>query len=107
MIYKDKIQKNQYPALGEYSKSFNKLCPKQVEVNEVTVDDVICYSITSRNQNQRWSKPQIFTRPLVMTLILAQRNRQLTLHSRKINDYMQNMNPMHTSALYKAQYLEK
>ena len=40
-IYKDKIPKNQYPASGEYTKSFNQFCPKKVEVNEATVDDVI------------------------------------------------------------------
>ena len=28
-IYKDKLPKNQYPALGEYAKSFNKFCPKR------------------------------------------------------------------------------
>ena len=28
---------------GEYAKSFNKFCPNKVEVNEVTVDNVICY----------------------------------------------------------------
>ena len=44
-IYKDKLPKNQYPASGEYTKSFNKFCPKKVEVNEVTVDDVICYGM--------------------------------------------------------------
>ena len=42
-IYKDKVQKNQYPASSEYAKSFSKFHPKKVEVNEVTVDDVICY----------------------------------------------------------------
>ena len=44
-IYKDKLPKNQYPALGEYAKSFNKFHPKKVEVNEATVDDVICYGM--------------------------------------------------------------
>ena len=44
-IYKDKLPKNQYPALGEYAKSFNKFWPKKVEVNEVTVDDVIYYGM--------------------------------------------------------------
>ena len=44
-IYKDKLPKNQYPASGEYAKSFNKFCPKKVEVNEVAVDDVIHYGI--------------------------------------------------------------
>ena len=37
-IYKDKVQKNQYPALGKYAKSFNKFCPKKVEISEATVD---------------------------------------------------------------------
>ena len=44
-IYKDKVQKNQYPASGEYAKCFSKFCPKKVEVNEVTVDDVIHYGM--------------------------------------------------------------
>ena len=44
-IYQDKLPKNQYPASGEYTKSFNKFCPKKVEVNKVTVDDVICYGM--------------------------------------------------------------
>ena len=44
-IYKDKVQKNQYPALREYAKSFNKFCPKKVEINEATVDDTICFGM--------------------------------------------------------------
>ena len=44
-IYKDKLPKNQYPALGEYAKSFNKFHPKKVKVNEPTVDDVIRYGM--------------------------------------------------------------
>ena len=44
-IYKEKLTKNQYSALGEYAKSFNKFCPKKVEVNEATVDDVIHYGM--------------------------------------------------------------
>ena len=44
-IYKEKLPKNQYPASGEYTKSFNKFHPKKVEVNEATVDDVIRYSM--------------------------------------------------------------
>ena len=39
-IYKDKVQKNQYPASGECTTSFSKFCPRKVEVNEVTVNDV-------------------------------------------------------------------
>ena len=44
-VYKDKVQKNQYPALGECTKSFSKFCPKKVEVNEVTVNNVIHYGM--------------------------------------------------------------
>ena len=44
-IYKDKVQKDQYPALGEYTKSFNKFCPKKVEINEATVDDAIHFGM--------------------------------------------------------------
>ena len=44
-IYKDKVQKNQYPASGEYAKSFNKFCAKKVEINEATVDDAIHFGM--------------------------------------------------------------
>ena len=44
-IYRDKLPKNQYPASGEYAKSFNKFHPKKVEVNKVTVDDVMRYGM--------------------------------------------------------------
>ena len=44
-IYKDKVQKNQYPALGEYAKSFNRFHPKKVEINEATVDDAIHFGM--------------------------------------------------------------
>ena len=29
--------------MGEYAKSLNNFSPKKVEVNEATVDDIICY----------------------------------------------------------------
>ena len=44
-IYKDKVQNNQYPALGEYTKSFNKFHPKKVEINEARVDDTIHFGM--------------------------------------------------------------
>ena len=44
-INKDNVQKNQYPTLGEYAKSFNKFCPKKIEINEVTVDNAICFGM--------------------------------------------------------------
>ena len=39
--YRDKLPPNEQPATGEYTKSFNKFRPKQVEVNEATVDEVV------------------------------------------------------------------
>ena len=44
-IYKDKVQKNQYPALAEYTKSFKKFCLKKIEINEATVDDTIHFGM--------------------------------------------------------------
>ena len=38
--YRDKLPPNEWPATGEYTKSFNKFCPKKVEVNEATIDEV-------------------------------------------------------------------
>ena len=42
-VYRDKLPKEQQPATGEYAKNFNKFCPKKVEVNEATVEDIIKY----------------------------------------------------------------
>ena len=39
--YRDKLPPNKWPATGEYAKSFNKFCPKKVEVNEATLDEVV------------------------------------------------------------------
>ena len=44
-IYKDKVQRNQYPASGEYAKSFNKFHPKKVKINEATAGDAICFGM--------------------------------------------------------------
>ena len=55
-IYKDKLPKNQYPVLGEYTKSFNKFHPKKVEVNKVTVDDVICYGMHVKKSEPEMAK---------------------------------------------------
>ena len=100
-IYKDKVQMNQYPVLGEYTKSFSKFHPQKVEVNEQTFDDVIRYGMHLRSQNWRWLKQLTSTRPSEMTLTTDWRNSQLTLHNKKTNDYLLDINSMHTSALYK------
>ena len=39
--YWDRLKPEDWPATGEYAKSFNKFCPKKVEVNEVTVEEAI------------------------------------------------------------------
>ena len=39
--YRDKIPPNEWPATGEYTKSFNKFHPKKVEVNEATIDEIV------------------------------------------------------------------
>ena len=39
--YRDKLPPNEWPATGEYAKSFNKFHPKKVEVNEATIDEVV------------------------------------------------------------------
>ena len=38
--YRDKLP-NEQPVAGEYTKSFNKFCPKKVEVKEATIDGVV------------------------------------------------------------------
>ena len=42
--YRDKLPPNEWPATGEYTKSFNKFCPKKVEVNKATIDEVVGFS---------------------------------------------------------------
>ena len=39
--YRDRLKPEDRPATGEYAKSFNKFCPKKVEVNEATVEEAI------------------------------------------------------------------
>ena len=39
--YRNKLPPNEQPVTGEYAKSFNKFCPKKVEVNEATVNEVV------------------------------------------------------------------
>ena len=41
--YRDRIKPEDRPAKGEYSTTFNKFCPKKVEVNEATVKEAIKY----------------------------------------------------------------
>ena len=39
--YRDRLRPEDRPATGQYTKSFNKFCPKKVEVNEATVEEAI------------------------------------------------------------------
>ena len=39
--YRDRLKPENQPVTGEYAKSFNKFCPKKVEVNEVTLEESI------------------------------------------------------------------
>ena len=39
--YQDRLKPEDQPATGKYAKSFNKFCPKKVEVNEATVEEAI------------------------------------------------------------------
>ena len=39
--YRDRLKPEDQPATGEYTKSFNKFCPKKVEVNKATVEEAI------------------------------------------------------------------
>ena len=107
-IYKDKVQQNQYPASGEYAKSFSKFHPKKVEVNEVTVDDVIRYGMHLKKSEPEMAEAINIYKALVeMTLTTDQRNSQLTLHNKKTNDYLLAINQIHTSTLYKVQHPAK
>ena len=39
--YRDKLPPNEWPATGEYAKSFNKFCPKKVEIKKAITDEVV------------------------------------------------------------------
>ena len=39
--YRDRLKPEDWPATGEYAKSFNKFHPKKVEVNDATVEEAI------------------------------------------------------------------
>ena len=41
--YRDRIKPEDHPIKGEYANAFNKFCPKNVEVNEATVEEAIKY----------------------------------------------------------------
>ena len=50
--YRDKLPPNEWPVTGEYAKSFNKFCPKKVEVSEATVDEVVGFGRFMRKSDE-------------------------------------------------------
>ena len=49
--YRDKLPPKEQPVTSEYAKSFNKFCPKKVEVNEATIDEVVGFSCFMRKSD--------------------------------------------------------
>ena len=49
--YRDKLPPNDWPATGEYAKSFNKFHHKRVEVNEATIDEVVGFGCFMRKSD--------------------------------------------------------
>ena len=46
--YRDRLKPEDRPVTGEYAKSFNKFCPKKVEVSEATVEEAIKFGQYSK-----------------------------------------------------------
>ena len=61
-VYRDKLPKGQQPVTGEYAKSFNKLHPTKVEVNEATVDDVVKYGHLMKRSEAEMAEAMTSTR---------------------------------------------
>ena len=49
--YRTKLPPNEQPATGEYAKSLNKFCPKKVEVNKATIDEVVRFGCFMRKSD--------------------------------------------------------
>ena len=63
--YRDRLKPEDRPATGEYTKSFNKFCPKKVEVNEATVEEAIKFSqYVKRNEEDTAEAIDIYVMPL-------------------------------------------
>ena len=92
--YRNKIPPNERPVTGEYAKSFNKFCPKKVEVNEATIDEVVGFGHFMRKSDAEVVEAINISKALRDDIPTDQRISQLNLHS-KI-DYLQDMNQMPT-----------
>ena len=49
--YRDKLPPNEWPATGEYAKSFNKFHPNKVEVKKATTDEVVGFNHLMRKSD--------------------------------------------------------
>ena len=90
--YRDRLKPEDRPATGEYAKSFNKFCPKKVEVNEATVEEAIKLSQYLKRREEDIAEPLIYTRVLEMTHSMDQRkSQQLNPRNNRTNDYLASM----------------
>ena len=78
--YRDKIPPNEQPATGECTKSFNKFCPKKVEVNEATIDEVVGFSCFMRKSDAEVVEAIDIYKALGDDIPMDQRMSQLNLH---------------------------
>ena len=107
--YRDRFRPEDRPVTGQYAKSFNKFCPKKVEVNEATVEEAIKFSQYLKRSEEDIAKAIVLsTRLLETTHSMDPRKSQwLSLRNNRTNDYLASTTQMHTTALYKVQHLDK
>ena len=55
--YQDRLKPEDRPVTGEYAKSFNKFCPKKVEVNEATVEEAIKFGQYLKRSEEDIAEP--------------------------------------------------
>ena len=102
--YQEKLPPNARPTTGEYAKSFNKFIPKKVEVNEVTVNEVIGFGHFMRKSDEEVTEAIDLYKAL-RDDTMDQRTRQMNPHNR--TDYQQNMSQMPTTIQHKIRLQEK
>ena len=106
--YGDRLKPEDRPVTGEYTKSFNKFCPKKVEVNEVTVEEAIKFSQYLKRSKEDIAQAIDTYKSLGMTHSMDPRRSQwLNLRNNRTNEYLASTTQMHTTALYKLQHLDK
>ena len=106
--YRDRLKPEDRPATGEYAKSFNKLCPKKIEVNEATVEEPIKFSQYLKRSKEDIAQAIGIYKSLEMTHSMDPRKSSwLNLRNNRTNDYPASTTQMHTTAPYKIQHLDK